>query len=176
MRLTVRRIYRTLTMTEKAKSCCFTGHREIPQELTGRLMQRLKAGIDYLYTNTGVTTYYTGGALGFDTLAAQAVIDRHRELTDIRLVLVIPCADQAARWNNDAVAAYERIKASADEVICLAEHYYRGCMHQRNRYMADHSAACICYLTKDTGGTAYTVQYARKNGLKIYNLAKEKTR
>jgi len=47
-------------------------------------------------------------------------------------------------------------------------------MHLRNRYMVDHSCTCICYLTETTGGTAYTVKYAREKGLHIFNIAKEK--
>ena len=47
-------------------------------------------------------------------------------------------------------------------------------MHQRNRALVDRSAFCICYLRTQTGGTAYTVRYAREKGLKIWNLARPK--
>lgn len=154
--------------------CCFTGHRAIPSDKSKELQQRVKDGIEYLYSNMGIKTYYAGGALGFDSLAAEAVIEQRREHRDVRLVIVIPCRDQAARWSAEQKARYEQIKASADEVICLAEHYFSGCMHQRNRYMVDHSRVCICYLTERTGGTAYTVQYARERGLRIFNLAHPK--
>ena len=43
-------------------------------------------------------------------------------------------------------------------------------MLARNRYMADHSSYCIAYLVRGTGGTAYTVRYARKKGVQIVNL------
>ena len=46
-----------------------------------------------------------------------------------------------------------------------------GCMHVRNRHLVDFSSYCICYQTKETGGTAYTVNYAKENGLIIYNVA-----
>ena len=161
-------------ITSSETACCFTGHRAVPMERIEELRQRLKAGILYLHDNMSITTYYAGGALGFDSLAAEAVIEQRREWRDIRLVIVIPCRDQADRWSAADKARYDRINGSADEVICLAERYYRGCMHQRNRYMVDHSRACICYLTEQTGGTAYTVQYARAHGLQIFNLAKPK--
>ena len=161
-------------MDESLKGCCFTGHRQIPQNLVPILKQRIKDGIEYLYSNMGVTTYYAGGALGFDSLAAEAVIEQRRERGDVRLVIVVPCRNQDARWSAADRARYERIKREADEVICLAEHYFDGCMHQRNRYMVDHSAYCICYLTEQRGGTAYTVQYARERGLRIFNLAMPK--
>ena len=154
--------------------CCFTGHRAIPSGKSKELAQRVKDGIEYLYANMGVKTYYDGGALGFDTLAAEAVIEQRERHPSIRLIIVIPCRDQAVRWSAEQKARYERINRDADEVICLAERYFNGCMHQRNRYMIDHSAYCICYLTEQTGGTAYTVQYARERGLRIFNLAHPK--
>lgn len=153
-------------------ACCFTGHRVVPAERTEEFQQRLNAGILYLHDNMNITTYYAGGALGFDSLAAEAVINQRKGHQDIRLVIVTPCRDQAAWWSAEQRERYERINRAADKVICLAEHYFRGCMHDRNRYMVDHSQVCICYLTERTGGTAYTVQYAREHGLKIFNLAK----
>lgn len=57
----------------------------------------------------------------------------------------------------------------ANDTICLSEH--RGCMHKRNRYMVDNSNYCICCLTEEKDGTAYTVSYAKKQNLKIINLA-----
>lgn len=154
--------------------CCFTGHRAIPSDKSKELAQRIKDGIEYLYANMGVTTFFSGGALGFDTLAAEAVIEKRKRHPNLRLVIVVPCRDQAARWSAADKARYERINRNADEVIYLAERYFNGCMHQRNRYMIDHSAYCICYLTKQTGGTTYTVQYARECGLRIFNLAHPK--
>ncbi len=47
------------------------------------------------------------------------------------------------------------------------------CIVKRNRHLVDYSSACICYLNKSTGGTAYTVEYAKKRGLQIINLAEK---
>ena len=44
-------------------------------------------------------------------------------------------------------------------------------MQKRNWHLADNSSACICYLTKPAGSTAYTVDYARRMGLRIINVA-----
>ena len=153
------------------KNCCFTGHRVIPEPQKGELLKCLEEIVRNLYITDGITTFYTGGALGWDTLAARAVIEVRKELPDVRLILVLPCKDQAKRWKAADREVYDSLKASADEVACLAEHYYRGCMFLRNRYLVDHSSVCVCYQTKDSGGTAYTVKYARKKGLKVINLA-----
>ena len=152
-------------------ACCFTGHRKIPADAMGGIRECLKREIDRLYAENGVTTFYAGGATGFDALASEAVIERCAVHPDIRLVIVMPHKGQAKGRSVEEWARQEHIKSSADEVICLAEHYYRGCMQRRNRYMVDRSSVCICYLTQDTGGTAYTVRYARKQSLSVINLA-----
>ena len=151
-------------------ACCFTGHRDIPDDLRDFLTRRLSDGITCLQKH-GVTQFYTGGALGFDTLAAEAVIKARDAVPGIRLTLVLPCRTQADRWPPAAQERYQRILNAADEVICLSENYYSGCMQFRNRYLIEHSDYCIAYLTRQTGGTAYTVRYAHKKGKTVYNLA-----
>ena len=89
----------------------------------------------------------------------------------MKLILVLPCLTQTRGWREEDVAEYERIKAQADKVVYTAQEYTRGCMFKRNRHLVDHSGVCVCYLTKKDGGTAYTVDYAEKQGLGIVNLA-----
>ena len=156
------------------EACCFSGHRKIPPALLNDLQKKLIQTIDRIYNEKHITTYYAGGAQGFDTLASEAVIERRAGIPELRLVVVMPHAEQAARWSAEDQTRHKRILDAADEVVCLAEHYYRGCMQRRNRYLVDHSDVCVCYLSEATGGTAYTVEYARKNGLPIFNLATEK--
>ena len=158
---------------DKNNTCSFTGHRAIPDGMAKYLLQRIKDGVNYLYSR-GVKTYLTGGAIGFDTLAAKAVIECRNIHEDIRLILIIPCRDQARGWKQADIETYEHVKELADEAICLSEHYYNGCMHYRNRYLIDNSGACICYLTRTSGGTAYTVRYAKDKGLSVFNLAQRK--
>jgi len=45
-------------------------------------------------------------------------------------------------------------------------------MKERNQYMVDNSAYCICALTRPVSGTAQTVRYAKQQGLEISNVAK----
>ena len=111
----------------------------------------------------GYRYFGCGGALGFDTLAAQTVLELKNEYPQIRLILVLPCRDQTRDWKEADIAEYERIMKAAD--------YYSGCMHKRNRHLVDNSSLCICYLTEQSGGTVYTVNYARSQGLKIINVA-----
>ena len=156
-----------------AVSCCFTGHRTIPEDETERVRARLQATIDTLHRKMGVTTFYAGGCTGFDTLAAQAVLEYRSAHPDVQLIVVVPYRDQPRGWSQEDKAEYDRILAAASDAVCLADHYYNGCMPRRNRYMVDRSAICVCYQTKPKGGTASTVKYARAKGLEVWNLAEE---
>ena len=146
-------------MRAKEYCCCFTGHRVISQEHIDVLNQNITDIINSL-ADDGVTDFITGGALGFDTLAAQKVLEIRKKNPAIRLILALPCKNQTRNWNKTDVAKYNRIMEEADEIIYVSEEYFAGCMHKRNRFMVDNSANCVFYLTATRGGTAYTVKYA----------------
>ena len=154
----------------KSKTCCFTGHREIPPEKRTEIIGRLERIIISLYQK-GVQYYGAGGALGFDTIAAQTVIRLRESCPGIKLILVLPCLTQTRGWRPEDVAEYEYIKAQADKVVYTGQQYTSGCMHKRNRHLVDNSSVCICYLTRNSGGTAYTIRYAKKRNLEIINIA-----
>lgn len=157
-------------MTELVKqTVCFTGHREIPVLRLLAVKRKLRKTVEELI-NQGYCFFGTGGALGFDTLAAQTVLDLRKTHFQVKLILVLPYKSQAARWTDGDKEVYESIKEQADKVVYTSEEYTKGCMFKRNRYLVDHSSVCVCYLDKGTGGTAYTVKYAISNGLKTLNI------
>lgn len=157
----------------RESTCCFTGHRRLPAEGLRTLAGQLEAELRGLISR-GFCRFCAGGALGFDTLAAEAVLALREEFSHLSLLLLLPCRDQAARWRPEEVRRYERIKREADAVEYLGERYAPGCMQRRNRALVDRSAHCVCYLTQDSGGTKYTVDYAKRRGLSITNLAEQK--
>lgn len=154
----------------KEKTCCLTGHRSISLRQIETIMQRLKPELVSLI-ESGIQYFGVGGAQGFDTIAALTVLELKEEYPHIRLILVLPCRSQAERWSDESKVLYEEIKQKCDKLVCLFEHYSKDCMLKRNRHLVDNSSVCVCYLTKQTGGTAYTVERARVNGLKIINIA-----
>lgn len=114
------------------KVCCFTGHRNLPQWEENSMRQKLQAVIRE-FAIAGIRTYCAGGAMGFDTLAEQVVLELKKEFPQIRLVLVLPCRQQEKYWPARDKAVYQNILRQADEVF----------MFQRNIQ----GAAC----TKETG-------------------------
>lgn len=157
-------------LKKRMTSACFTGHRFIKDSLKDPILHNLKVVITSLY-GQGYRNFITGGALGFDTLAALAVLELRERLEDITLSLYFPCKDQTAKWKSEDAELYERIKAECDSYIYICEEYQNGCMQMRNRRMVDDSSFCIAYYEHDRGGTAMTVSYAIKRGARIYNLA-----
>ncbi len=134
------------------------------------LWQRLCDVIPQLWAE-GYRTFLSGGALGFDTLAAQAVLFCRPSCPGIRLKMVLPCRSQSGAWSAEDRQIYEQVLRSADEVICLSETYYQGCMLMRNRYLVAHASQCVCFYKDRKGGTSFTVALAWREGLSIRNLA-----
>ncbi|MBR2411421.1 MAG: DUF1273 family protein [Clostridia bacterium] len=155
-------------MTES--SCFFTGHRNIPVGELPALKEKLYNTVKKLISD-GITDFYAGGAVGFDTLAAITVLKLRKEYSHIKLHIIVPCENQEKKWTPESKELYRKINEAADEVKILSPVYYTGCMQVRNRYMADNSSICIAYLTEPSGGTASTVKYAEKQGKTIINIA-----
>ena len=153
----------------KLYSCCFTGHRTIPPEDELWLRQALPPLLENLF-DRGFQTYLCGGARGFDTLAAQAVLALRERHPAVRLALILPCAQQTKGWPAEDTALYNFIKTQADQVTVLSPRYYAGCMQRRNRALVDGAALCVAYCTRPQGGTAYTVAYARHTGKEVHLL------
>ena len=159
-------------MDNRFKTCCFTGHRQIPTAHAAPLQNALENALRSLIQQ-GVIYYGAVGALGFDTIAALTVLRLRREFSQLRLIMVLPCPQQDQYWNPQEQAIYRQILAQADKIIYLSPRYTPSCMHQRNRHLIDHSGTCIAYLTKSSGGTAYTTAYAAQKGVPVINLAEK---
>ena len=111
----------------RKNACCFTGHREIPPEDREPLRAALLSEIQRLYAEKGVTEFYTGGARGFDTMAAEAVL-KIREALPVRLHLILPCKGQSDRWHFAEKRRYREILKQADTAEFLFERYTPDCM------------------------------------------------
>ena len=155
--------------TIKRLTACFTGHRHIPTNELEVVSAELEKTIRELIRD-GYLFFAVGGALGFDTLVAQTVLRLKGEFHEIKLFLVLPCLTQTRGWDKADVKVYEEIKAAADNVIYTSYEYTRGCMFKRNRKLVDISNVCVCFLRQLTGGTAYTVKYAKAKNMQIINI------
>ena len=85
--------------------------------------------------------------------------------------MVVPCLSQAKKWSEDDIRIYEEMKKEADKIVYTSQEYTSDCMYKRNRHLVDSSSLCVCYMTKPSGGPAYTVNYAISKNLMIINIA-----
>lgn len=156
---------------EKSKTCCFTGHRGMSIAEKKAACECVLELIDELYSR-GYRHFITGGAVGFDTVAAVSVLTaRDNKYPDITLTLAIPCPDQTLKWPQKDKQNYKRVMMCANESVLLSTQYTPYCMHQRNRWMVDHSSVVIAYCHTEKGGSYSTVTYAKKAGAAVMNIA-----
>lgn len=154
----------------KDKTCCFTGHRKLPIKKIDHIIKRLDHEIETLI-NQGVTTFLSGGAIGFDQIAASLIICKKELGANIRLVFILPCRNQDERWTMEQQQLYKNLLNEADEIRYISEEYTDECMRLRNYFMVENSSHCICALISKYSGTAQTVSYAKEKGLNIINVA-----
>ena len=157
----------------KEQTCCFTGHRNVPVDKQKEIVARTGAKVRERISE-GYQCFVVGGAVGYDTLAAELLFRlRDGEHLDIRVTLAYPFDGYMDRWSEEQKATYERLLPLYDERICVAAAASRGAYLQRDRYMVDASSACIAYCTRQTGGTTYTIRYAAKKGVPVCNIAED---
>ena len=89
----------------RSKTCCFTGHREIPEADEAALVIWLEEVISQLYLCYGVRYFGSGGAKGFDILAAEVTrtIANSRGWEIIRYTDVSQDIPQSGRFYSIAV-------------------------------------------------------------------------
>ena len=152
------------------KICCFTGHRVIPPEKGNQIEQRAETLILDLY-NRGIHLFRVGGAVGFDTMMAQLLFRlRVSGKSEIRVALFYPFYGFTEGWTESQKKRYEELLPQYDDVVRVSEKPDRVAYLARNRALVDGASFCITYCTRTTGGTAYTVRYAEKRGVKVYNI------
>lgn len=152
-----------------APCCCFTGHRRLSAAVADRLASELDQQLERLFFE-GVRDFYCGGALGFDTLAEEAVLRLRTKAPSVRLHLILPCPDQADRWSVRDRERYARLLEEADDVEYVSDSYTPSCLFERNRRLVDYTTICMAYQTHTGGGTDYTVRYARQQGKRLILL------
>ena len=151
--------------------CCFTGHRDIPDKHMIHLPVLLEKTIRE-QCQKGARIFRTGGAIGFDTLAALKCLEIKKKYPSlpITLELCLPCKDQTNGWSEQEKHVYNFVLSQADRVTYEQEVYTAGCMYARNRRLVDGSHVCVAYLSSNHGGTAYTCNYAKQKGVRVINL------
>ena len=149
--------------------CSFTGHRIIKNQHKPKIHELLHRAVEYAYLS-GCREFLCGGAIGFDTLAGREVVRFRMSHPDVRLVLILPCLGQDAKWSDAERNAYDHLVNAADEVRYVSEEYTDSCMKERNRILAEEADMLVAYLGRAWSGSAQTVRMATELGKEVYNL------
>ena len=147
---------------DKAKSCAFTGHRNLGRDFNKTELERVIKGL----IKGGFTTFLVGMAVGFDTECFK-ILENLRKTENIRIIACIPCLNQDYKFTLKQKEEYKNMLNSADEKIYVSEEYSKNCMFKRNMFMVDSASVLVAYLNTDRGGTFQTVNYAKRKNVNI---------
>ena len=143
------------------RSCCFTGHRSLSMpraEVAEKVRELIKQAI-----KEGYRHFINGGAVGFDTIAAEQVIALRDAGQPITLEICVPCVDQDLKWSPRQKEQYKQILVAADSISMRKHPFTKFCMKWRNELMVSKSSLVIAYYTPGkTGGTKNTIKMAER--------------
>lgn len=146
----------------------FFGHREVERasEIESKLDQLLRD----LITQKLYVELLVGRDGEFDLLAASAIRRAVNQYGygNTSIILVLPYMKAEYRDNEQNYLSYY------DEVeICSesSEAHYKSAIQVRNRCMVDRSNLVVCCIQHKSGGAYRTMQYAKKQGKQVRNLA-----
>lgn len=144
----------------KGKTCCVTGHRDLPQNEINKIKTALAHEIDAAVTD-GFTCFMSGFADGVDQYFVELVLERKQTTPALELIAVIPYRKRLDSLNKKT-RTRELLEACAD-VVVIQEKYLPSVYSHRNRYMVEHSDRVIAvYDGRETGGIAKTIRFTHR--------------
>lgn len=143
---------------DKSKTCCFFGHREV----THNIREKLKATIEKLITEDGVTEYYVGHQGKFDSMAYSVLNELKEEYPQIRYTVVLAYLPDEHIWE-----VYGEDTLLPDGMESVPKKF---AISKRNDWMIQHSGFAVCYVHKNTGGAAKFRGKVDKKGLRVVDI------
>ena len=146
----------------------FFGHREV--ERAAEIESKLNKLLYDLITQKEYVEFLIGRDGEFDLLAVSSIrraVKRYG-YGNTSIILVLPYMKAEYRDNELSYLSYY------DEVeICSesSEAHYKSAIQVRNRCMVDRSNLVVCCIQHKSGGAYRTMQYAKKQGKQVRNLA-----
>lgn len=163
---------------DRNQTCCFSGYR--PHKFAFKLCDenaeyaalcnRLYKTLENLI-KSGYKNFICGGAMGFDIVCAETVLQLKNQYPHIALYCFLPFKNQSYNFSKAWKERYQKILSGGTQNFFISNAYRSGCYQKRNKYMVDNSALLLTYFDGQAGGTAKTVAYAEKTGIEITNLA-----
>ena len=138
------------------KTCCVTGHRDIPKDQIAYVEHELRLQVQAAIQD-GYTRFISGFAEGTDLIFASVVAEEKKQHPNLFLEAAIPHAGRMKTKNAD----FHKWLQSCNGIKVVCEQYIPSCFMQRNRYMVGESQRVIAvYDGRESGGTLFTMRYA----------------
>lgn len=105
----------------RRQTCCLTGHRIIRPDFRDSVFGRTEIMLRELIARQGIRFFGVGGAIGYDTLAAE-ILFRLRETVypHIRIILVYPFEGFDSRWTDEQRHTYAKLYYQYDKRVCIS--------------------------------------------------------
>lgn len=160
---------------DKKNTVSFTGHRsqKLPwgfdeeNNRCKKMKDTLRSEIIKVIER-GYDTFLSGMALGFDMICVETLLELKKQYSETRIIGAIPCRTQDIKWSFKDRQRYRNLLSHLDGVRCIYDCYTGAeCMLERNRYMVNNSSLMIALFNGQPGGTKFTIDYARRQGLEV---------
>ncbi len=138
-------------------TCIFFGHHDCPSAIRPKLFEVIEKQI-----KRGATRFYVGNHGNYDTLVLSCLQELKQKYTSIHYAVVL-----AYLPTNSLL--YEQEETIFPTGI---EHVPKKfAIDFRNRWIVNNSDIVICYINNHLGRAYKYVQYAKKKGKEIINIA-----
>ena len=120
--------------------------------------------------SAGADAFCCGMARGCDLYFAETVLRIKAERPEIRLEAWLACPEQASLWQETDRIRWQSLLDRCDGVHIVEECYSDGCLLRRDKAMVDQADELISVWDGSSGGTGWTVRYAKRRGKRVRAL------
>ena len=145
------------------KTCCVTGHRDIPEDRIAYVEQELRREVQAAIEN-GFTRFISGFAEGVDLMFAAIVAEEKARRPGLFLEAAIPYPGRLKSKDQQ----FQKLLKACDGIKVVCNTYSKSCFTRRNRYMVAESQRVIAvYDGRERGGTLFTMRDAHAAGREV---------
>ena len=148
----------------------FFGHREI--DYFFKYESIIEEIVYKAINNNPYVDFLVGRDGDFDTLCASVVQKAKKNFGTAKCGLTWVLPYEKAEFNNNA-EDFNKYYDNVEVCIKSANAHPKGAIQIRNRYMVDRSDLVVFFVERDKGGAYQTMQYAKKQGKEIINIAED---
>lgn len=139
-------------------ACTFFGHRDLNCDIKYKLSKQ----IETLINTYDVRMFYVGNNGKFDLVVADILKELHAKNPSIKYNIVLAYLPQKCEFFDFSDTIYP------EGIECIPK---RLSILYRNKWMISHAEFVICHITHEFGGAYSAMEYARKHGKHIINIA-----